>query len=129
MFKEKKGYFLILLTAIISGFSIFLNKFAVAESNPFVFTFLKNAIVAIFLFSAIFLFCEFNAIKSLSKKNWFKLIVLGLIGGSIPFALFFYALQSTSAISAGFLQKTMFIFASLFALVFLKEKISTQVMI
>ena len=124
MFSPRTGYFLALLTAIISGFSIFLNKFAVAETNSFVFTFLKNSIVAVFLLSAILLLKEFPAVKNLAKSQWLQLALLGLVGGSIPFLLFFFALQSTSAVNAGFVQKTMFVFASVFAFVFLKEKIS-----
>ncbi|MBN1940742.1 MAG: DMT family transporter [Candidatus Diapherotrites archaeon] len=126
MLDSHKGYFLVLLTAIVSGFSIFLNKFAVADANPFVFTALKNIIVAVFLFSLILLLKDFPAIKSLPRKNWLKLALIGLVGGSIPFLLFFYALQSTAALNAGFIHKSLFVFASLFALVFLKEKLGKK---
>jgi len=126
MLSQKTGYFLVLLTAIISGFSIFLNKFAVSSFNPFVFTGLKNLIVAVFLFSAILLFKNFFELKSLSKFQWARLSLIGLVGGSIPFLLFFFALQSASALSAGFLHKTIFIFASLFAFVFLKERLGKK---
>jgi drug/metabolite transporter (DMT)-like permease len=126
MLAEKKGYFLVLLTAIISGFSVFLNKFAVAETNPIVFAALKNIIVAAFLVSIILFLKEFPALKKLSRKQWAKLMAIGLLGGSIPFALFFSALKLTSAINAGFFHKTLFVFASFFAVVFLKEKIGKR---
>jgi len=95
-------------------------------SNPFVFTFLKSAVVAVFLFSIILLLKDFKAIKTLSKKQLGQLAVIGLIGGSIPFLLFFYALQFTTAINAGFLHKTLFLWASLFALFFLKERLDKK---
>lgn len=123
---ERKGFLLVLLTAIISGVSIFANSFAVQSFNPFVFAFLKNAAVAIFLFSLLLLFKDFSSLKKLSKKHWLQLMAIGLAGGSIPFLLFFYALQGTTAINAGFLHKTIFIWASFFAFFFLKEKISPK---
>jgi len=123
---ERKGFFLILLTAAVSGFAIFANSFAVRGINPFVFTFLKNVAVAAFLLSIIMLFKEFPALKRLSRSQWAKLAAIGLLGGSIPFLLFFYALQLTTAINAGFLHKTLFLWASLFAIFFLKEKISKR---
>ncbi len=123
---EKRGIFLILLTAIVSGVSIFANSFAVAGLNPFVFTFLKNAAVAAFLFSIIILIKDFSKLKRLSRKQLAQLASIGLLGGSIPFLLFFYALQSTTAINAGFLHKTLFLWAALFAVFFLKEKISKR---
>lgn len=46
---KNKGYFLVLGTAFISGFSIFINKFGVSVINPYIFTFLKNAVVALIL--------------------------------------------------------------------------------
>jgi drug/metabolite transporter (DMT)-like permease len=124
--QERKGFFLVFLTAIVSGVSIFANNFAVQGSNPFVFTFLKNAVVAVLLFSLILLLKEFSSIKSLSRKQLGQLAAIGFIGGSIPFLLFFYALKMTTAINAGFLHKTLFIWATLFAFVFLKEKVSKR---
>ncbi len=124
--QERTGLFLVFLTAIVSGVSIFANNFAVQGSNPFVFTFLKNAVVAVFLFSLILLLKEFNSIKSISRKQLGQLAAIGFIGGSIPFLLFFYALKMTTAINAGFLHKTLFIWATVFAFVFLKEKVSKR---
>ncbi len=117
---------MVFLTAIVSGASIFLNNFAVQGSNPFVFTFLKNAVVAVFLFSLILLLKESSSIKSISRKQLGQLAAIGFIGGSIPFLLFFYALKMTTAINAGFLHKTLFIWATIFAFVFLKEKLSKR---
>lgn len=123
---QRTGFFLVLLTAIISGASIFTNSFAVQGFNPFAFTFLKSAVVAVFLFSIILLLKDFKEIKTLSRKQLGQLAVIGLIGGSIPFLLFFYALQFTTAINAGFLHKTLFLWASLFALFFLKERLNKK---
>ena len=54
---------------------------------------------------------------------------MGLVGGSIPFLLFFKGLALTSAAQGAFIQKTMFIYATILAVFFLKEKISRQFLI
>ena len=120
---NKKGLILAFTTAIISGFSIYLNKFGVTGIESSIFTFSKNIIVALFLFSTVLLFKENLNLK---LKQWIKLIMIGLIGGSIPFLLFFKGLQLTSSASAAFIHKTMFIYVALLAVLFLREKITKK---
>jgi len=122
----KKGYLLVLLTAIISGFSIFINRFGVRVINPYIFTFLKNASVAVFLLSILLILKDWKLIKRVNKKQWLFLVVIGLIGGSIPFLLFFKGLSLTTAANGSFLHKTMFIYVALLAFIFLKEKIDKR---
>lgn len=126
---KQRNLSLIFLTAIISGFSVFINKYGVAMSNPYVFAFLKNSVVAIFLISLVILLKQSNIFRKLTKKQWLLMAAIGLIGGSIPFLLFFKGLVLTSAAQASFIQKTMFVFATIFAIVFLKEKISKNFLI
>jgi drug/metabolite transporter (DMT)-like permease len=52
------------------------------------------------------------------------LALIGFIGGSVPFLLFFKGLQMTTGTTSAFLHKTLFIYASIFALIFLREKLS-----
>lgn len=118
----KRGYLFVLLTAIISGFAIFLNKFGVKGVNPYVFTFSKNVLVVLFLLSALIFFKEFKTIKNLTKKQWFKLIAIGFLGGSIPFLLFFKGLSISASASSSLIHKSMFIFVSILAFLLLKEK-------
>jgi len=85
----KKALLLVLATAFISGIAIFLNKFALAKINPFLFTTCKNFVVMLFLFSILFFKREFPKFKSFSKKVLLKLALVGFIGGEIQFLLFF----------------------------------------
>ena len=126
--EKKYGVLLVFLTAIISGVSIFINKYSVSKIEPYTFTFLKNVLVAIFLLSLVLFTKELKA-ANLKKKQIYQLILIGLIGGSIPFLLFFKGLSMTSASVGGFIHKTLFIFASFFALIFLKEKIPKKMLI
>ena len=123
----KRGLILVFLTALISGVSIFLNKYSVSVINPYIFTFLKNVIVAVFLLSIIIFLKNFDEIKNLTKKQWIKLVLIGLIGGSIPFLLFFKGLSVTSSAIGSFVHKTMFIYVGILAVMFLKEKLNKYI--
>lgn len=125
---NQKGLKLVFLTAIISGFSIFINKFGVEGINPYVFTFSKNLIVFLFLFSIILFFKNFEQLKKLQIKQWSKLAVIGFFGGSIPFLLFFKGLSIASSATAAFIHKMMFIYVIFLAAIFLKEKINKKVL-
>src|SRR3972149_7017197 len=122
----KSGYYLVLATALVSGISIFMNKWAVEGLNPYLFTWSKNILVAVFLFSMILLMREWSDLKEVKAKQWLLLISIGLVGGSIPFLMFFKGLQMTSAANASFIHKTMFIYVAILAAIFLKERISKR---
>lgn len=126
---NKKGFWLALGTAIISGISIFINKFGVQGIDSSLFTGAKNILVTLFLFSIILLAKDFRKLKQLKAKAWAKLSLIGLVGGSIPFLLFFKGLQLTTASQGSFIQKTMFIWVGALALIFLKEKLDKGMII
>ena len=124
MNKIQKGVILVLMTAIISGVSVFLNKFAVkAIANSDVFTTAKNIMVGLVLMGIVLLPFYFNKLKQVKSSDWLKLFLIAGIGGSVSFLLFFKGLSLTSATSAAFVHKTLFVWVSLLAVWFLKEKI------
>jgi drug/metabolite transporter (DMT)-like permease len=94
-----------------------------------VFTGAKNVVVALFLFSLILLAKDFKKIKELNKRDHAQLFLIGLLGGSIPFLLFFKGLQLTSAAQGSFIHKTMFLWVGVLALIFLKEKLNKGIII
>jgi len=126
MVNVKKGIYLVLATAIISGFANFFNKFGMQAlgKNAFQYTTLKNVVVALILSLIVFTPILWPKLKKLTKKDWSKLILIGLVGGSIPFLLFFKGLSLTSPVSASFLHKTLFIWVAILAWPILKEKIT-----
>ncbi len=121
---KNKGMLLILGTALISGIVVFISKMGVSVINPYIFTGLKNIIVTLLIVSWLFMMKDWRVLKNLSKKQWLLLLMVGLIGGSIPFLLYFKGLSLTAPVQAAFIHKTMFIYIALLAAVFLKEKIS-----
>ncbi|MCR4263546.1 MAG: DMT family transporter [Candidatus Roizmanbacteria bacterium] len=124
-----KGIQLALGTALISGFSIFLSKILVSSMDPVVFTTLKNIFVALVLSLFVFRASYINQIKKLNRSDWVKLILIGIVGGGIPFALFFTGLSMTSAGMGAILHKTLFIWIALLAIPFLREKLSLAQMV
>ena len=122
----KKGIMLVFATAIISGVSIFVNSYGVKETDSSVYAFMKNFIVALLLLAFILGIGLKEEIKKLSRKQWTQLAIIVLIGGSIPFLLFFKGLSLTSAAGASFVHKTMFIWIFILAALFLKEKIKKE---
>ncbi len=122
--KLKLAIALALSTAIISGTNNFLTKIAVtAVADPVVFTFLKNGIVATLLIGLLIGTSRWREILSLSKHDLTKLTAIGIIGGSLPFILFFTGLTMIPAINAAFIHKTLFIWIALMAVPILKERL------
>ena len=112
-------------TIIFSGTNNFLTKIAVtAVKDPILFTTLKNALVAVFIVGIIIIFKKWAEIKSLSKQQIIKLVAVGVIGGSVPFALYFTGLAQTSALNASLIHKTLFIWVLILAIPILKERLS-----
>lgn len=111
-------------TAVISGFAVFFNKFAgKAFSDSGVFTTLKNIPVAVLFLGIIFLPKFFKELKILNKTQWTYLLLIGVVGGAIPFLMFFKGLALASAANAAFIHKTLFIWVGVLAVIFLKEKL------
>lgn len=116
---------LALSAAAISGVNNFLTKIAVTSvKDPIVYTTLKNTLVAVFLLGIILGIKKFAEIANLKKKQFLNLIAIGVIGGSIPFALYFIGLSQTSALNASLIHKTLFLWVALLAIITLKERLS-----
>jgi len=122
---KSNGIYLALITAFISGVSIFVNKFAVdAISPPLVFTAVKNAGVGILVVSVILMLGKFKLLRTLSRSDLMKLVAVGLVGGTLPFYLFFTGLSTIPAINAAMIHKSLVFWVSILALVFLKERMT-----
>lgn len=120
-----KGLKLAFVAALISGVSIFINKFAVASmGNPLILPTVKNSLVGLLFISFLIASKRWEEIKSLNKKQIFQLITIGIVGGSLPFYLFFTGLSQIPAVNANIIHKSIVIWVALLAIPFLKEKIT-----
>ncbi|HEX6287104.1 MAG TPA: DMT family transporter [Acidimicrobiia bacterium] len=128
---RRKGILLAAGTAVISGFAVFLNGYAVrawAEvSDATTYTTAKNLLAGL----AIGLF-GLGMSKAASPrrpsipagtKSRVMLVAIAVIGGSVPFALFFEGLARASSAQAAIIHKTLVVWVTLLALVFLRERI------
>jgi drug/metabolite transporter (DMT)-like permease len=116
------GLALAATTAVVSGFSVFVNASAVqAFDDPVGFTTLKNGVAAILL-----LVLAAAAVKGPwlpSPRSVPALVVLGVLGGSVPFVLFFSGLAEATAPGAAIIHKTLFIWVAILAVVVLRERL------
>jgi len=120
----QRGVLLALATAVISGISIFVNGFAVKQlPDAAVFTTLKNGVAALVLAGLAFATVGGAGIRRLDRRSWGGLGLVAVIGGSVPFLLFFGGLAAASAPSAAFIHKTMFVWVALLAVPFLGERL------
>lgn len=120
-----KGIYLALITAFISGIAIFVNKFAVtAIQPPVVFTAVKNAGVGILILSILLAGRKWKLVKKLNKRELVYLFLIGIIGGAIPFYLYFTGLTQIPAVNAAIIHKSLVIWVALMAIPLLKEKMS-----
>ncbi len=57
------------------------------------------------------------------RRGWFALAAIAVVGGSIPFVLFFEGLARASSVDAAFLQKTLVVWVALLAVPLLGERV------
>ena len=126
----KKGIYLALITAIFSGFANFANQFTVKYiGDALVFTTIKNSLVALLIISLLIFAKKLVKVRKLSGRDYLLLLSIGIIGGSLPFYLFFAALAQMPAVNASLIHKSLIIWVVLLAVPFLKEKLSTWQML
>jgi drug/metabolite transporter (DMT)-like permease len=119
---ETKGTILAFLTALVSGIAIPINKLFVVGIDPMVFTAIRSIIIGLVFLLLSALNRDLEPFR-LSKYDWKYLLLIALIGGSVAFLLFFTGLKYTTSGRAAFLHKTLPLYVTLLAVVFLKEKI------
>lgn len=118
-----KGLLFALISSVISGFAILYSKISLAKIDPLALTTSRNFYVGV-IFLLFFLFSKrLHEIKKLKRKDLTLLILIGAIGGALPFYLFFSGLSQIPAITGNLIHKTLFIWVGILAVVFLKEKI------
>lgn len=120
------GVLLVLATAFISGVSTFVNFYAVKGTSSDAFVTVRNVMVAAAFVPVAFFATRSLRAPALRAIDWGRLVVIGLIGGAIPFLLFFHGLEIATAAggaaTASFGYRTLFLWATVFGVVFLHEK-------
>ncbi len=121
----RKGVYYALVTAVISGVAVFVNKFAVGViTPPLMFTATKNVGVGLLVLGLLVVSTKWKKIKELKRDEVVKLGLIGAVGGSIPFYLFFTGLSQIPAINAALIHKSLVLWVALLAIPLLKERLS-----
>jgi len=119
----ERGIALAIGTAAISGLAIYLNSYGVKlVPDAAVYTTAKNGVAAIILIGLALAFGGAAEARVLDGRRRAGLLVIAVIGGSVPFVLFFSGLAIATAPTAAFIQKTLFVWVALMALPFLGER-------
>ncbi|MCI4368271.1 MAG: DMT family transporter [Thermoplasmata archaeon] len=124
------GILLILVTAVVSGVSTFVNFYAAHGTNTDAFVTVRNLMAAGLLIPVALVAGRLTS-SPLRPRDWGRLAVIGLIGGAIPFLLFFRGIElataSGGAATATFGYRTLFLMASVFGIVVLREKFHARI--
>jgi drug/metabolite transporter (DMT)-like permease len=119
------GVALAFCTAVISGVSIYVNSYAVKHfTDATVYTTAKNAVAgALLVVLVLALRNRTPDTSNLPTRNWRALVTVAVVGGSVPFILFFEGLQRAEATQASFIQKTLVVWVAILAVPFLHERL------
>ncbi len=123
---RRTGILLALVTAGVSGLSVFVNAYGVkAFDDATVYTTAKNLVAAAVLLAVVGVGSRAGARLTLprTRGRWLALGAVGVIGGSVPFVLFFEGLSRASSPQAAFIHKTLVLWVALLALPLLKERL------
>lgn len=120
------GLVLVLVTVLISGVSNFVNFKAVQGTSVDAWITMRNAVVALFLVPPAVVLGR-NGRSRLSRADWTRLVTIGLVGGAVPFLLYFHGFQMAAAeggaAAASLGYRTLFLIATFFAVLFLRERL------
>jgi drug/metabolite transporter (DMT)-like permease len=123
MTRRETGIALAFATALISGVSIYVNAHAVKHfGNATVYTTAKNAVAGLLLLAMALVPPRRRTAAVLRGRTPLALVAVAVIGGSVPFVLFFEGLARAEATQAAFIQKTLVVWVALLAVPLLHER-------
>jgi drug/metabolite transporter (DMT)-like permease len=118
------GIALATATALISGVSVFLNGLVVKEfPDPVVLAGARNGLVGLVLVLAVVATGGVASMRTVPARHRWPLLGIALIGGSVPFILFFSGLAAAGGPGAALIHKTMFVWVAMLAVPLLGERL------
>ncbi len=131
MSMRQRGIALAAVTAVISGFAVFTNGYGVRAwtevSDATTYTTFKNLMAALVLAGVAAVLTRRRSAEGLTRprhpRQWAGLATVAVVGGAIPFVLFFEGLARASSSQAAFIHKTLVVWVAILAVRFLGEKI------
>jgi drug/metabolite transporter (DMT)-like permease len=119
-----------LAAAGVSGIAVFVNGLAVRHfGDATVYTTAKNllagVLLAIVLLASTVRRPERGAeVGEAARRTWPTLAVIALLGGAVPFVLFFEGLARATSTNAAFIHKTLVVWVAIGATIVLRERVT-----
>jgi drug/metabolite transporter (DMT)-like permease len=118
------GVGLALVTAMISGVSVYLNgRYVKLFDDPTLLAAVRNGLVGLVLVGLVAAAGGGGELRRLDGRRRLALLVIGVIGGGIPFALFFNGLALSTSAAAALIHKSLFLWVAGLAVVVLRERL------
>jgi drug/metabolite transporter (DMT)-like permease len=121
------------LTAVISGVAVFVNGYGVRAwadiADATTYTTIKNLTAALILVAVAGVAARRRPAAAVTRprtaRQWVGLAAVAVVGGAVPFVLFFEGLSRASSTQAAFIHKTLVLWVAVLAVRFLGERIGT----
>lgn len=129
---RRTGLLLAAGTAVVSGFAVFSNGYGVrawrdAGASSASYTTIKNLVAAALLAVLALGLTRAGSREGFTRPQrplqWAGLLAVGVVGGSVPFLLFFEGLARAGSGQAAFIHKTLVLWVALLAVPLLKERL------
>jgi drug/metabolite transporter (DMT)-like permease len=120
------GYAAAVLAAAVSGLAVFYNGVGVRLfPDATLYTTLKNAVVGVLVLAPLALVPGVRReLGRLDSRRWALLGALALVGGSVPYVLFFEGLRQTTPATGAVLNHLQFVVVALLAVPLLRERVT-----
>ena len=114
------GVALAFVAAIVSGVAVYVNAHGVSRfDDATVYTTAKNVVAGVLLLALALPVLRgdgaFRGAATTTRTQWVGVAAIAVIGGSVPFVLFFEGLSRAEATQAAFIQKTLVVWVALLA--------------
>jgi drug/metabolite transporter (DMT)-like permease len=124
--RSRSGIALAFGAAAISGLAVFVNGYGVrAVHDPTVYTTAKNLVAALVLGVVAAALAGRSTPAALPRtgRQFAGLAAIAVVGGSVPFVLFFEGLARASSTHAAFVQKSLVVWVAALAVPLLGERL------
>jgi drug/metabolite transporter (DMT)-like permease len=122
--QTRTGLWLAFAAAIVSGVAVFVNSYGVrAVPDATVYTTAKNLVAATILIGLFAGDARLRRPPRVSAASAAGLVAVAVIGGSIPFVLFFEGLARANSSQTAFIQKTLVVWVAMLAVPLLGERL------
>ena len=120
----RAGVVLAFVAALLSGVAIYLNGTIVRDfPDQTLLAAVRNGAVGAVLLAVLLAQGRGAELRPAAPRQRLAMVVLGVFGGGIAFALFFTGLAQASATDAAIIQKTMFVWVAILAVPILGERL------